>query len=62
MVSRRSRGRPKRRLIDVEEDKVKSAGVWIQDEEDRTKWRQMIGCGETLKEKKTEGETGSSSQ
>lgn len=59
--SRKSRGRPKGRLVDVEEDNVKLVGVRIEEEEDRTKWRQMTGCGETLKEKKTEGETGSSS-
>ena len=42
---RRSRGRPKRRFMDVVKEDMKLVGVREEDAEDRVRWRQMICCG-----------------
>ena len=49
LPARRSRGRPKKRFMNVVKEDVKLVGVTEKDAEDRVRWRQMILCGETLK-------------
>ena len=45
LPARRPRGRPKRRLMDVVKEDIKSVGVRGEDAEDRVRWKQMIPCG-----------------
>ncbi|KAK2897556.1 hypothetical protein Q8A73_013936 [Channa argus] len=45
LPGRRSRGRPKRRFMDVVREDMKLVGVSEEDAEDRVRWRHMIRCG-----------------
>ena len=47
LPGRRSRGRPKRRFMDVVREDMKLAGVREEDAEDRVRWRQMTRCGDS---------------
>ena len=40
-----------RKFMDVVKEDMKSAGVREEDAEDRVRWRQMIHCGDPLREK-----------
>ena len=44
-VTRKRRGRPKRRFLDVVKEDMKEVGVKEMDIEDRKMWRMMIRCG-----------------
>ncbi|KAK2879894.1 hypothetical protein Q8A73_023706 [Channa argus] len=46
LPGRRSRGRPKRRFMDVVREDMKLVGVSEEDAEDRVRWRHMIRCGD----------------
>ena len=46
LPGRRSRGRPKRRFMDVVREDMKLVGVREEDAEDRVRWRHMIHCGD----------------
>ncbi|KAK2875054.1 hypothetical protein Q8A73_024333, partial [Channa argus] len=46
LPGRRSRGRPKRRFMDVVREDMKLVGVREEDAEDRVRWRHMIRCGD----------------
>ncbi|KAK2880212.1 hypothetical protein Q8A73_022910 [Channa argus] len=46
LPGRRSRGRPKRRFMDVVREDMKLFGVSVEDAEDRVRWRHMIRCGD----------------
>ncbi|KAF3697499.1 hypothetical protein EXN66_Car013179 [Channa argus] len=45
LPGRRSRGRAKRRFMDVVREDMKLVGVREEDAEDRVRWRHMIRCG-----------------
>ncbi|KAK2917518.1 hypothetical protein Q8A73_004265 [Channa argus] len=47
LPGRRSRGRPKRRFMDVVREDMKLVGVSEEDAEDRVRWRHMIRCGDS---------------
>ena len=47
LPGRRSRGRPKRRFMDVVREDMKLVGVSEEDAEDRVRWRHMIHCGDS---------------
>ncbi|KAF3697472.1 hypothetical protein EXN66_Car013152 [Channa argus] len=47
LPGRRSRGRAKRRFMDVVREDMKLVGVREEDAEDRVRWRQMIRCGDS---------------
>ena len=51
LPGRRSRGRPKRRFMDVVKEDMKVVGVREEDAEDRVRWRQLIRCGDPWREK-----------
>ena len=44
LAGRRSRGRTKRRFMDVVKEDIKLFGVREDDVEDRVRWRWMINC------------------
>ncbi|KAK2899617.1 hypothetical protein Q8A73_012746 [Channa argus] len=46
LPGRRSRGRSKRRFMDVVREDMKLVGVSEEDAEDRVRWRHMIRCGD----------------
>lgn len=46
LAGRRSRGRLKRRFMDAVEEGEKFLGVGKEGAEDRSRWRQMSGCGD----------------
>ena len=46
LPGRRSRGRPKRRFMDVVKEDMKLVGVREEDADDRVRWRWMICCGD----------------
>ena len=46
LPARRSRGRPKRRFMNVVKEDMKLVGVREEDAEDRVRWRQMIHRGD----------------
>ena len=46
LPDRRSRGRPKRRFMDVVKEDMKLVGVREEDTGSRGIWRQMIRCGD----------------
>ncbi|KAF7645989.1 hypothetical protein LDENG_00195280 [Lucifuga dentata] len=46
LPGKRSRGRPKRRFMDVAKEDMKLVGVREEEAEDRVRWRQMIRCGD----------------
>ena len=45
LLSRRPRGRPKRRFMDVVKEDMKVVGVKEEEAEDSVRWRQIILCG-----------------
>ena len=46
LQGRRSRGRPKRRFMDVMKVDIKLAGMREEDVEDKVRWRWMICYGD----------------
>ncbi|KAK3511278.1 hypothetical protein QTP70_034775 [Hemibagrus guttatus] len=56
LPGRRQRGRPKRRYMDVINEDMKLEGASVEDAEDRDRWREMIHCGDPLREKPKEEE------
>ena len=46
LPGRRSRGRPKINLMNVEKEDMKLAGVREDDVEDRVRWRQIVATPE----------------
>ena len=46
LPGKRSRGRPKRRFMDVVREDIKVVGVRGEDTENRVRWRKLIRCGD----------------
>uniref|UniRef100_A0A3B3I9A4 ribonuclease H n=1 Tax=Oryzias latipes TaxID=8090 RepID=A0A3B3I9A4_ORYLA len=46
LPGRRTRGRPKRRYMDVLTEDMKLANVRVEDVHDRVRWKRMIRCGD----------------
>ena len=46
LPGKRSRGRPKRRYMDVVREDMKAVGAREEDVEDRGRWRQLTRCGD----------------
>ena len=46
LPGRRTRGRPKRRFMDVVKEDMKLVGVTEEEAQNRVRWRQMIRCGD----------------